>query len=334
MLRGLRPTYEKAHEVIDPRRGGDRGGASCRTATSPAGSCPTRRSTCSTPRRRGCAIEQDAPPPSRVTARASSSGSAGARADALAARHRRGGHESTTERLGELAERIDEIRPDDVEALDRRVCEAEKVAIDGAAGGARGAARGRRRGPRRRAAAVGGRRAALPLAELQGEAPLVHADVDRDAIAQVVADWTGIPVGQDEGELDRGRCSSSRIDLERADQGSGPRHQGGGRGDPHVARRGAQPRTRRSGCCCSWGRAASARPRRRSRSPTCSTAASGSMITINMSEFQEKHTVSPPHRLAARLRGLRRGRHAHRGGAAAARTRWCCSTSARRPTSR
>ena len=35
---------------------------------------------------------------------------------------------------------------------------------------------------------------------------------------------------------------------------------------------------------------------------------------------------------AARLRRLRRGRPADRGGAPAARTRWCCSTRSRRPT--
>ena len=34
------------------------------------------------------------------------------------------------------------------------------------------------------------------LAKLQGDAPLVHAEVDPDAIAQVIAAWTGIPVGK------------------------------------------------------------------------------------------------------------------------------------------
>ena len=33
------------------------------------------------------------------------------------------------------------------------------------------------------------------LAELQGEHPLVHAQVDAAAVATIVADWTGIPVG-------------------------------------------------------------------------------------------------------------------------------------------
>lgn len=34
------------------------------------------------------------------------------------------------------------------------------------------------------------------LAELQGEKPLVHPEVDENAVASVVADWTGIPVGR------------------------------------------------------------------------------------------------------------------------------------------
>ena len=39
---------------------------------------------------------------------------------------------------------------------------------------------------------------------MQGEEPLVHADVDGAIAAQVVADWTGIPVGsmmKDEAEV-------------------------------------------------------------------------------------------------------------------------------------
>ena len=36
------------------------------------------------------------------------------------------------------------------------------------------------------------------------------------------------------------------------------------------------------------------------------------LVQIDMSEYMEKHSVSPPRRLAARLRGARRGRPAHR----------------------
>jgi type VI secretion system protein VasG len=48
-----------------------------------------------------------------------------------------------------------------------------------------------------RAAAVAElQRATAALAELQGEAPMVHPHVNAQAVAEVVAGWTGIPVGR------------------------------------------------------------------------------------------------------------------------------------------
>ena len=54
------------------------------------------------------------------------------------------------------------------------------------------------------------------------------------------------------------------------------------------------------------------------------------LIRFDMSEYMEKHSVSPPGRLASGLRGLRRGRPAHRRPCVSARIRWCCSTRSRR----
>ena len=56
------------------------------------------------------------------------------------------------------------------------------------------------------------------------------------------------------------------------------------------------------------------------------------MVRLDMSEYMEKFSVSPPRRLAARLRGLRGGRPAHRGGPPPARTASCSSTRSRRRT--
>ena len=56
------------------------------------------------------------------------------------------------------------------------------------------------------------------------------------------------------------------------------------------------------------------------------------MVRIDMSEYMEKHTVSRLVGAPPGLRRLRRGRPAHRGGAAPARTRSCCSTRSRRRT--
>ena len=40
------------------------------------------------------------------------------------------------------------------------------------------------------------------LAEAQGETPLILPSVDRNAVAAVVQDWTGIPTGTDAVEPD------------------------------------------------------------------------------------------------------------------------------------
>ena len=58
------------------------------------------------------------------------------------------------------------------------------------------------------------------------------------------------------------------------------------------------------------------------------------MVRIDMSEYGEKHSGRPARRRPARLRRLRGGRPADRGGAAPAVHAWCCSTRSRRRTPR
>ncbi|RKH29479.1 type VI secretion system ATPase TssH [Corallococcus praedator] len=43
--------------------------------------------------------------------------------------------------------------------------------------------------------------ASLALARVRGEEPLVHADVDADIVARVVSSWTGVPVGKMRSDL-------------------------------------------------------------------------------------------------------------------------------------
>ena len=61
---------------------------------------------------------------------------------------------------------------------------------------------------------------------------------------------------------------------------------------PHVARASSTTRTSRSACSCCAARRASARPRPRSTLAEALYGGEQNVITINMSEFQEKHTVS------------------------------------------
>jgi type VI secretion system protein VasG len=86
-----------------------------------------------------------------------------------------------------------------VELRDR--LEGKPGSDEGATGGAKG--RGKpteAKAPalteEERAALVKDLEAALAtLAEVQGKSPLIHIDVNSEVVAQVVADWTGIPVG-------------------------------------------------------------------------------------------------------------------------------------------
>ncbi len=56
------------------------------------------------------------------------------------------------------------------------------------------------------------------------------------------------------------------------------------------------------------------------------------LIQLDMCEFHDRYTASRLVRCASRLRRLRGGRPAHRDGAPASRSRWSCSTRSRRPT--
>ena len=58
------------------------------------------------------------------------------------------------------------------------------------------------------------------------------------------------------------------------------------------------------------------------------------LIKIDMSEFMERHNVVAPGRGASRLRRLRRGWPADRGGPPQELRAWCCSTRSRRRTRR
>ena len=42
--------------------------------------------------------------------------------------------------------------------------------------------------------------ASLALQQVRGEEPLIHADVDVDAVARVISEWTGVPVGKMRGD--------------------------------------------------------------------------------------------------------------------------------------
>ncbi len=130
----------------------------------------------------------------------------------------------------------------------------------------------------------------LQLGELQGEAPLIFAAVDANVVAAVVSDWTGIPLG---------RMVKNEIDavLQLADTLNqrviGQRH-----ALDLIARRVRTSRARLDDPNKPVGVFLLAGPSGVGKTETALALAETlyggeqNVITINMSEFQESHTVS------------------------------------------
>ena len=128
------------------------------------------------------------------------------------------------------------------------------------------------------------------LAEFQGESPLIFPSVDAQAIASVVADWTGIPVGRMvKNEIEQllnladtleKRVIGQRYALEM------------------VSRRVQTSRARLDNPNRPIGVFMLVGPSGTGKTETALALAEGlyggehNLITINMSEFQEAHTVS------------------------------------------
>jgi len=128
------------------------------------------------------------------------------------------------------------------------------------------------------------------LAEFQGEFPLIFPSVDQQAIASVVSDWTGIPVG---------RMVKNEIEqvLKLADtlekRVTGQRH-----ALETIARRIQTSRARLDNPNRPVGVFMLVGPSGTGKTETALSLAESlyggehNLITINMSEFQEAHTVS------------------------------------------
>jgi type VI secretion system protein VasG len=128
------------------------------------------------------------------------------------------------------------------------------------------------------------------LAEMQGERPLILPTVDEQAVASVVADWTGIPVGrmvknEIEAVLHLADTLNSRV--------IGQRH-----GLEMIARRIQTSRARLDNPNKPIGVFMLAGPSGVGKTESALALAEAlyggeqNVITINMSEYQEAHTVS------------------------------------------
>lgn len=128
------------------------------------------------------------------------------------------------------------------------------------------------------------------LAQMQGETPLILPAVDAQAVASVVADWTGIPVGR----MVKNEVESILNIAETLNQRViGQRH-----GLDMIAKRIQTSRARLDNPNKPIGVFMLVGPSGVGKTETALTLAETlyggeqNMITINMSEFQEAHTVS------------------------------------------
>jgi len=128
------------------------------------------------------------------------------------------------------------------------------------------------------------------LAELQGESPLIFPSVDQQAVASVVADWTGIPVGK--------MVKNEILQVLNLADAMEKRVIGQRHALEAITRRIQTSRARLDNPNRPIGVFLLAGPSGTGKTETALTLAETlyggehKLITINMSEFQEAHTVS------------------------------------------
>ena len=146
--------------------------------------------------------------------------------------------------------------------------------------------------------------------------PMVKEEVDEDDIAAVVARWTGIPVDRLlEGETEKLIHMEERLHQRVVGQDEAVEAVANAL---RRARTGLQDPNRPIGSFVFLGPTGVGKTELARALAEFMFDDEQAMVRLDMSEYQERHTVSRLDRRAARLRRLRRGRPAHRGGAPAA----------------
>ena len=175
------------------------------------------------------------------------------------------------------------------------------------------------------------------LAELRGAAdragrasgrePLILPSVDAQAVAAVVGDWTGIPVGPDGEERDRHGAEARRACWRSGDR-PGPRA-GDDRQRIQTSRAGLDNPSKPIGVFMLCGPSGVGKTETALALAESLYGGEQNLITINMSEFQEAHTVST-------LKGAPPGYVGYGEGGVLTEAvrrkpyRWCCWTRWRR----
>ena len=161
------------------------------------------------------------------------------------------------------------------------------------------------------------------------EKRMIYAHVDEQAVASVVSDWTGIPVGRMVKDEIETILSLADI-LNRRVVGQSHGLADDRQADRDQPRAGSTIRTSRSACSCSRGPSGVGKTETALALAEALYGGEQNIITINMSEFQEAHTVSTLKGAPPGYVGYGEGGRLDRGGAAAALQRRSCSTRWRR----
>ncbi len=130
----------------------------------------------------------------------------------------------------------------------------------------------------------------LALKTLQGDAPLIQIEVDPDAIAQVVSDWTGIPLGKmlkDEAETIIHLEDRLKERIKGQDGAMGALAE-----VIRAAKSGIKSPTQPLGVFLFAGPSGTGKTETGLALADMLFGSEKNVVTINMSEFQESHTVS------------------------------------------
>ncbi|MFO0634395.1 MAG: type VI secretion system ATPase TssH [Nannocystaceae bacterium] len=283
MLRGLRRTYENAHNV-NIRDDAIVAAVELSERYITGRQLPDKAVDLLDTAAARVRIEQDAPPAQLAALR---SELASVERE-LAARRRDIDDAAAKDdgKVGELQARIDAIQVE-MGQLDQKLA-AEKDAIARLRTALEALRNAEPEHRTEKVAAVETARQAL--GEVCGEIPLVHAEVDRDSIGQVVADWTGIPVG-------KMKSSAIEVVLE-LESNLEARIKGQNHATRSVAEaiRMSQAGVRNPDTPIAVmlfvGPSGVGKTETALALADLLYGGERSMTTINMSEFQEKHTVS------------------------------------------
>ncbi len=284
MLRGLKGTYENAHEMVI-RDDAVEAAVELSERYISGRFLPDKAVDLLDTAAARVKIEQDAPP-ERIQALRSERAACERELEALQRDLDDGAAKDDDDRVGQLNTRLAEIETESVELAAKLAQEKEIVAELLAAQKELNEAEADKKDEARSKV----EQVRAKLAQAQGENPLIHAEVDRDSVAQVVADWTGIPVGKMKSSAIE---TALTLEDELRKRIKGQDHAVSAVSEAvRMSYAGVRVPTTPIAVMLFVGPSGVGKTETALALADLLYGGERSMVTINMSEFQEKHTVS------------------------------------------